>query len=273
MTRSGFLTISMWVLGGFLADLAFAYPLSCNKNQTICEIKTKRVTINDYIGVFDGDGYLIAIGRVTKIRGVSRMVKIKKRYGDIRSSHDGLLIKDREADNPKKYFKFLQPVTEQTFGVQLGLTQLGVGESISAFDLQGYGEWAFRDIFYWVGRLGFLTGSGEASKTDDELISQEVTVQAFSLLGGMAFWLGKALDLGLRTELSLGLSNVSVDLEQGGDAKDVVDGRVFPGMGFSYRFETSVMIRRDRFNHYFAGASFFRLQNSNNLGVHLGVTF
>ena len=58
----------------------FSYSLRCNKKQTQCQIKTKRLTVGDYVGVFGEDNIFWAVGKVNKIVGLKRIVKITKKF-------------------------------------------------------------------------------------------------------------------------------------------------------------------------------------------------
>ena len=47
---------------------ALSYSVRCNKKQSSCQIKTKRLTVGDYVGIFGEDNFLQAIGKSRGVR-------------------------------------------------------------------------------------------------------------------------------------------------------------------------------------------------------------
>ena len=254
------------------ASSAYGYKLRCNSSQSTCEVVTKRLTVGDHIGVFDQDGYIVAVGKVKKILHARRQVRIIRRFGKILGSHDALLIRDSEAQNPKKYFKFYLEAQQEGLGIQLGLLELGVGEGMTTYDVEGFMESAWRGSTAVVGRLFFMSGSGEASSTGDELKTETVDMTAFGLMGGVSQILFPKMSTSVRGEFALGIVNVSGSSSGGTDLQELVDGRIFPGVGMVTRLGASLLFRYEKSRPYF-GAAVYRLQNSTDFGMHFGLLF
>ncbi len=264
------------VLVGLLTPCTvWAYRLQCNKQQTSCQANAKRLVTNDYVGVFDEDGYLVAIGRVGKIDGEVRHIAIQKRYGKILASHDAILIKDHEAKNPDKHFKLMIPVARNNWGVQIETLSMGVGEGFPVYGAEAYYQRGLAHNFFFVGRGGYVRGSGKASVTEDLIASQDIDFASFIFTAGMGFELFPEREIMLRTELSLGGAYVSARAggsEDKGTIKEIVDGRIYPGMGANLMAVCDVMFHIGQ-TRPFLGASVYKLQNSLDSGIHLGVYF
>ena len=84
---------------------AYSYSVRCNKDQTQCQIKTKRLTVGDFVGIFDEYKYLQAVGKITKIVGKKRILKITKKFTLITKDSVAKRISDEEAARPRSYFK------------------------------------------------------------------------------------------------------------------------------------------------------------------------
>ena len=262
-----FFSVFFWLVAG----TAFAYKIRCDKQQARCTIESKRLHVGDYIGVFNERGSLEAIGRVTSIKGLTRSVKMKKIFSKITSRSKALLIKDNEAKNPEEHFRVVKVMKRDGYGVMLGLVSMGVGRGITAFELAGLKEWNFRRRLKVVGRGFYMMGSGTASSTGDEIASENVRYSALAALGGVSSSVYLFNSFSLRGEVTAGLCNVSLTAERT-DAKDLVDGQVFPGMGAVFRFGVTALFKGDDYRP-FVDASFLKIQNSFNTGIGVGLYF
>ena len=56
------------------------YPILCNSQKTSCEVDTKRLTMGDRVGIFSTGNLLLAIGKVQRLKGKTRVVKITKKF-------------------------------------------------------------------------------------------------------------------------------------------------------------------------------------------------
>ncbi|MGE0175186.1 MAG: hypothetical protein AB7T49_20535 [Oligoflexales bacterium] len=256
----------------FVSELSFAYSVKCTQEQDICEVDTKRLVPGDKIGIFSDDGYLIAIGVIEGLKDTgARKVKITRRYGRIKKTHDLILIKDDEAQSPLKYFKVAKPESEHRAGGGLAIHSIGVGEGFLAYGLEGLYEYKWKTIA-WVGRGIFFTGSGNASINELEIENVGVSMQVFGALGGASYTFFPNAPISFRTEATLGFANVSVSTDSEYDVQDVVDGRVGKGMGLIGNLEGDVLFAVGDMRAY-AGAHYFRLQGSNNAGISGGLIF
>lgn len=254
-----------------LTSNVFAYKLRCDSKQTRCEIKTKRLTVGDHVGVFDKNGLLVATGKIFKIQNSIRIIKVQRKYSKILSSHEALPIKDVEARKPTSYFKLLKQSDDKGYGFQAGLVEMGVGDGISAFEVGGYLNQRWDQNLYFVQRVLYMSGAGEASSTGEKLISETVSYSSWGLLGGIAMFLLPSSNLSLRLEASIGMINVSLTSDAT-EPKDLVDGKVFPGTGFVARFGGSLLFRIGEWRPMI-GVAMYRLQNSFNYGLHVGAYF
>ena len=248
------------------------YKFKCDKKVKFCEFSSKRVTIGDWIGVFDSEGYLVAVGEVLRLKGSMRVFQIQTKYGPILRSHRAKLITDEQAQRPQKFFDSYQVKSKNVMGLQLGLLTMGVGEGFAATNLEGYGQFEWRKNIYIAGRLGMLTGEGKASINDKVLETHDLKLTAFTLMGGIITYLAPQSSISGRLEFAVGLSNISASTTSGFSVKDVVDGRISSGTSFSFRGESALLFD---LNGYFlmSAFQFLRLQNSNNAGFLFGVEF
>lgn len=260
------------LLGFLVPTFAFAYKVRCNDEQTQCEVDTKRLATGDKVGIFSEDGLIVAIGTVKKLKGRLRVVHIDKKYGDIKRSHELVLIRDEEAQNPREYFKFYKPSAGRAFAATLGMTNMGIGEGFTAIDAQFYMQWKFREDTYYLGRGMFLTGSGKASHNEGELLQQDLSLTGIGVMGGMAYVLFAQQPLNFRLEGAMGFAQVNASISGGVDVKDYVDGRIKPGTGHVIRLEGAAIYHWDDWN-IIGAANYLRLQSSNNFGVNFGALF
>lgn len=262
LTNSGLLALSLLLCG---------YKVRCNKEQTECEVDTKRLTAGDHVAIVDEDSHLVALGTVTGLKGRVRTVRIDKKFGSILRSHELDLITDEQYNDPSQ-FKTSKPIAEKSAGVSLGLIAVGVGEGLLGFDGEGYYEMLWKNGIYFVGRGYFVHASGEASITGNEIQSLAVSMNALGGLGGLSYTLFPTSDVAFRGEVGLGFSYVSAAVGGGGDVKKTVDNRVAPGAGLGLRGEVGAIFRAGTMRP-FATSSVFLIQRSLNFGLAVGLAF
>jgi hypothetical protein len=224
------------------------------------------------VGIFTEDGFLVAIGTVKSFKGNVRSIKIDRKYATIGRSHDLILIKDDEADDPGSHFNLLKPAPEQVVGVGLGLANLGIGEGMMGFDLEGYYQRAWKNNISWVGRGIFMTASGKAVINNDQLQNRSIKLQMFAAMGGAAYTLFPNRDLSFRGEFSAGFGNVSASSSGDENFKDLVDGRADSGMAFLIKGELAAIYRIGEYRP-FASAQLFHMQSSLNYAILAGALF
>lgn len=246
-----------------------AYPVRCNSQQTVCEVRTKRLVVGDYVGIFDSEGYLVAFGRVKKLKGKAREIKIFKIFERIKRSHRLKRIEDEEAKKPRKFFNIRKGSSDTAYYLGLGLNSIGVGETFSAFDVSGFMQWRWKQNLYLVGRGFFLRGSGKATINKAYLEENDITLQAIGALGGVGYNFLQHDLFTLRGEGSLGVASVNLSSDGEDSPKDLVDGRVSQGVGFVMRAEAGIIIHYGSYSPMIS-ASFLRLQNSNNYAFSAG---
>src|SRR5690606_12151043 len=111
----------------------------------------------------------------------------------------------------------------------------------------------------------------QASSTSQELVSREVRFSALSLAGGAGYMIHPARTTSFRLEAALGLAHVSGSADSG-NFNVLVNGRVFPGVGFVMRVGGDILFRMEGLRPY-VGAAAYRLQNSFDYGLHAGLVF
>lgn len=264
---AGCLSLFFWSV-----DQAFAIDMQCNSDQTTCFLKNKRLVPGDFIGVFDSKKRLVAVGEVTKLRGVKRVVTFKKKYGLILKKHSYRLIDDEKALSPEKHFKIYEGPKEAALGFEGGLVSLGVGKGISGFLLDAHLDIHWKKNWYLVGRGYFVYASGDAALDSGEQTSVGVTVNYVGGLVGLGFLLETFEDLYIRGETSLGVVYVTATTENGLAIEDVLDNRIFAGSGLSARVSGSIVynLSDSSFNPIIT-ASALKVQNSTNTTISIGL--
>jgi hypothetical protein len=255
----------------FFSELSFAYSVKCTSEQDVCEVDTKRLVPGDKIGIFSDDGYLIAIGVIEGLKDSgARKVKITKKFARIKKTHDLILIKDEEAEDPLKYFKTAKPESLHRIGAGIGIHTIGVGEGFTAYGIDSYYDYKWRNMS-WIGRFMFFKGSGEATVNKLELETLGIDMQVMGLMGGAAYTFFPNRDMSFRTEGTAGFAKVSLSSSKY-DAADVVDGRVGNQMSAILNLEGDVVFSAGDMRA-FVGARYFRIQGSNNSGLTGGIIF
>lgn len=256
---------------GFTQKSLFGIYILCNAKQTQCQINTKRMVPGDWIGIFDKKDRLIAVGKITKIVGVKRVVIIKARYSTIYKSHTIDRIPDKKAKKPADFFKIFRRPKERTLNVEGGLASLGIGKGISGFHIDGFLDIYWNHNIYLVGRGYFINASGEAASefAGDESIGVSVNYIG-GLLGG-AYLVETLEDIYFRGELSLGIVYVSAKTSNGLVVEEVVDNRIFGGSGFSGKLSGSLYYDLKGKLKPFVSASALKVQNSTNSTISIGL--
>lgn len=260
------------ILATLICDHAWSYTLKCDSDQKQCHTKTRRLVRGDNVGIFDDDGYLVAIGRVIKANGLIRQIKIFKKYGTIPAQHDAQLIKDHQVKKPEKFFKVLPPVAFDSLALAIGVFGVGVGSGLSAKGIDGYYERKFYQNFSWLVRIGYLSGSGNASETGDELLTSSIDISALSVLGGATALLLPYSSISIRTEISMGLVNMAIASNSPFEESELVEGRIFSGNGFGLNVAGSVLFRLGD-TQPFVGGRVYKMQNSLVTGIEAGLRF
>jgi hypothetical protein len=260
------------LLSLLLAAPAFSMPFKCDKQQMLCEVQTKRLTVGDKVGVFAGDGQLAAIGEVVEIRNRSRMIKITQKWANLYRSYEMEVIDDDKARNPEKHFRIITPLPELSWGIGLGAINLGVGDSFVGNSLEGGVYWLlWRDLFL-TGRLHYISGSGKASDNLGAAVAAaSVSVTSAGLSVGISETLAPYEMIALRVDGDLGLSNAMVTLPAGLDEGKVLNERIDDGVGLYMRLGVAAIWRRDGLQPE-VGFSFLRLHASNSPGLFVGVS-
>jgi hypothetical protein len=255
-----------------LAANAAAMPFKCDKQQILCEIQTKRLTVGDKVGVFSGDGQLAAVGEVVEIRNRSRIVKILQKWGNLYRSYEMEVIDDEQAKDPSKYFRVITPLPEISWGLGLGALNMGIGDGFVGTSLHGGIYWLLdRDLFL-TGRLHYLTGSGKAA---DNLgvgggsVSVSVTTAGGSI--GLSQLMAPYELVAWRLGGELGISNATLTLPSNLNKSQVINDRISDGIGLYLRLSVAAIWRRDGLQPEL-GFSFLRLHASNNPGLFIGVS-
>lgn len=265
------LRVLLMSLIGFSAVPLWAMPFKCDKSQNLCEVQTKRMTVGDRVGVFTEDNQLVALGEVTEIRTNSRLVKISKRWGALYRSYEMEIISDEKAENPEKFFKILTPLPELLWGANVGIYRLAVGEGFISPTVEGTVRWWWQRRLYVVGRLHYLTGSGEASDNLGGAGTRNVEVTSFGLSAGLSELVAAHEQFAVRLEGDLGVSQTSLGIDGPFDVEEVINKRLSNGTGLFARLGASVVWRRDGLEPE-VGFNFLRLHKTNNFGLFVGVS-
>lgn len=263
-----------FILSAFCLSLlsanAYALPFKCDKDQSDCEIITKRWTVGDKIGVFTEGKELVAVGEVREIREMKRLVKITKRWAPLMRSHDMEIIDDDQYKNPSSSFRIVKPLPTMVWSAALGILNLGVGDSFIAQELSANVYKLFWRDISWYGRFHFFTGKGTASDNLGNAGKQDVSVTGYGLSGGLSEMLLPFNVVSIRLDADLGFSNGSVSLSGGFDEEKVLNNRFSDGFGLHVRGAVAGIYRRAGFQPEF-GIAFLRVHNANSTGIFLGI--
>lgn len=255
-----------------LSAIAYAEESSirCNDDQSLCEIKNKRITIGDKIGVFTSDGFVVAIGVVTKIVGTARMFKITESYAKILRSHRAEIISDQEAENPIKSFKSFKTYADEMVGVNLGSYSLGIGSGFVAnfAGLQYAYEW--KKLTYFPFKLGYLSGEGDASAKLQGITNTKVTLSAISLSAGVSQILLPHEFVSIRVGFDLGIGHTQIQVEDEIDISVLLNDRVKEGMVMLARGEASLIYPWSGY-YPMINVEILVLDKSFNPGISLGL--
>ena len=191
--------------------LAETSEIRCNKSQSICEIRNKRTTIGDKVGVFSEDGFLIAVGVITKIRDTVRTFEIKKTYARILRSHTAQVIRDSEARDPEKFFKILKDYDDIFVGGKLGLFSIGIGNGFLASNFEAIGMVKWKYLTFFSARLNYLTGDGEASAKLQGIPNTDFSLSTIGGSAGITQILFPYQMINLRTSIEFGAASATVE--------------------------------------------------------------
>ncbi len=244
--------------------------IRCNDDQTICEIKNRRITIGDKIGIFTSDGFVVAIGEVIKIVGTARTFKITHSYTRILRSHRAEIISDREAKTPEQYFKFLKTYADTMVGGKFGVYSMGIGDGFVANFIEAQYALEWEQLTYFAFKLNYLAGNGEASAKLQRVANTTVDLSVLGLSAGVAQVLFPNELFSFRLGLDLGLANATVKLGGDYDPASILNDRITEGMIFMARGEASIIYP---WNSFFpmVNLEFLYLHSSFNTGISLGL--
>ena len=245
----------------FSSSSAFSYSVRCNKKQTSCQLRTKRLTIGDYVGIFGEDKFLQAVGKITKISGIKRTLKITKKYSLITADSDARMIKDKEAANPRKYFKIARVEKKHVIGGALGMAQIGLGDGFMGFNFEARYSYTFSQKIYFLVKGNYLSGEGVATDYLAEIAETPVTFSSMGLTGGAVYQMLPNSPVSVRVGLDLGFANVSASTGEG-EVSDVLRGRVENGVGLQFRGSLMVVYRANWSVEPFAAFDYMMVQSA-----------
>ena len=247
-----------------------SFSFRCNQKITLCEVDNNRLTVGDWVGIFDKSGNLIAFGKVTKLKGHIRVFRINRRFSKITGRHRVRFVSDYMVRDPKKYFQFAATFPKSSWGASIGQINLTLGEGIAANDFTLYHHRPWTGGVYFNGGLHYVSGSGKATVSESRLESHLVDVTFISLYGGISTYLGSYEALYWRIGGGFGLTLTSVDGGGPYTAEQLVDGRVENGTHLSIWGRGSILFKRQS---HFLAASFYLIKNQRTLNpaISLGI--
>ena len=244
--------------------------IRCNQQQTICEVEDRRITVGDKIGVFSKNGYLIAVGRVSKIRDSIRVVKITKKFNVILKKHRAEVIKDKEAKKPKKYFKIAIGPSEMEWGASLGMMSMGVGDGFVATYLEGQFQWKWVGQTYFILKGNFLSGSGEASANLLGIPNTSVSLTSYGITGGISEVFLPNEPVSIRAYIGGGFGQSSVSIGADSDINEVLNNRVVNGTSLIINSEVSAIYNWGKYKPM-VSFTYLSLHKSTNAGLSVGL--
>ncbi len=217
------LTFLLW------STASYAFPFKCDKEQTQCEVQTRRLTVGDKVGVFTTEKQLVAIGEVTDIEGAKRIVKITKKWSLLLRNHEIEIINDNAFQNPQAYYTIVTPLPSMLWAGQFAIVNLGIGDGFLGTELSGlFFKHFWRDFSYY-GRLHYLSGKGKASDNLGGATSQDVTMSSMGLSGGISEMLLPFSTIAVRLDGELGFGMGKATVSGGFDEGKVLNDRFKDG--------------------------------------------
>lgn len=246
----------------FFSASAYAFDIRCVTDQSKCEISTNRLAIGDYIGVFSPDELLVAVGKVESINGLKRTIKMLKRYGKIYKGYEAVLIEDKQANDPTAYFKVPKAGIKQAVTARLGLLRMEAGDGLVGFVVSGAYAHRWRNI-HILGRVGYLSVSGSATGNDTG-VTQDARASAIMIGAGLAYRFLPNNYLSFDASVELGAASVTVNVADGGNATEILNRRIQPGLGLLVNSSIHAMFD---FNvvRVGPGIGYTMVQNAHNL--------
>lgn len=237
-----------WIIAGAFtvavawSSQAFGRSLLCNRDQTKCVTDSKDFTIGDRVGVFNGAGQLVAVGKVKAMRGERRAFRIKRRMGRINKGYNVSLL-NRRAVRSGQVEVYRQP-PKISVGGSAGLATVGIGDGSSATEVTGFGEWHQWRGVKLVGRGVYTAIEGDISRYSDTSIeTRPLEVAGFGLLGGASYTAWEQGIFSVRGELSGGFmyTDAVIDGDPGLVAGAGFDSKVDNGFGLYGRGEVGAL--------------------------------
>jgi hypothetical protein len=242
-----------------------AYPVRCNPRQSLCEVKTKRLTVGDKIGIFSQDNMLVGIGVIRRMKGRSRLIDMKRNWGKILRGHDARRISDEQFRDPERFFPIQKPLQKSAWGAGLGLYSMGVGDGLVGYNFAGSYLQQWREEWYWSGTFNYLTASGEASNNLKGVGTRSVDLSVLGFSGGVVKLMSPYTPITGKVGIEAGFANVSPTV-----TAELLNQRVSPGTGFMVRAFGAIVYQWGDFHPQFK-VNFLRLQNSTSVGLELGI--
>lgn len=254
----------------FLPVQSFAETseIRCNKEQSICEIRNKRTTIGDKVAIFSEDGFLIAVGVITKIRDTVRTFEIKKSYARILRSHRAQVINDSEARDPEKFFKVFKDYETFYAGVKLGLLSVGIGNSFTASNFEAIGMIKWKYSTFFSARISYLGGDGEASAKLQGIPNTSFSLSAVGATAGVTQILFPYQTINLKTSIEVGAASASLASGADFNIETILNDRIIEGTVLQARGEIAASYKWDDYI-LSLGVDVLYLHRSINTGLSL----
>jgi hypothetical protein len=267
-------SLAALLLAGFISSSAFANPqIKCSADQSHCVIREKGLAIGDVVGIITPDNEIIAIGKVEKIDGPNRRIEFTTKLGDIKSTHRFVRLESDSLEEAKKRFRPFYKSAKISAGAALSYAKITVGDGLTAFMLDGFGEHAWQDGFEFVGRASLIFGSGVVNgEFFAPTLEGQYSMYALAVLPGIAYHLRKDKPWGIRSELGLGFAYASASVDGNSEIVDQYDTSINQGFGMVLRAETTSQFRFDSFRSGF-GAGYQRLHGANSFYLTATMSF
>lgn len=225
-------------------SLAKTNDFSCDRGQNYCEIIAPRLTIGDQVGFFNTREELTALGKVDRIKGDERRVKISQQTGKLTRSTTYAMIEDEKVQNLEKNFTVYKAPESFIVGSDVGLGSVGVGQGGSGL-VAGLGaNYKVLDMVYVGGRLGFLSATGTAIDTyASERDEAEFHVQTLMMMPVVQFHLPNRGYWNVKSELGIGAASTKVNADEtsSNNKRELLD-RLSDGWGLGMRGSLGVYI-------------------------------
>ncbi len=239
------------------ATPAVADELLCNRTQSDCVVRDRRIISGDHVGIFNHDNELVAVGRVERIEGGDRHLQIRDRSGDIRRGYRFARLDKASTDMEAlaSEYKVYRAPAKVRVHASVGLAGMGVGDGGSGLDATVMGERVWQHDLYYGARAMFVTGGAEVNSHDGLMRNGHLNMLGFGLMPAVSYSYQRRQPWIARVELAPGFMYMAADVDGNSQEMETFVREFSPGFDLLVRGEASIHYRMKQWAPYVSGAA------------------